>query len=129
MVAVDVRAERLGLRRLAHEEDCARVDEVLHQPVDGEQEAEDDDEPRDQTQAARAVNEGERGGEVDDESGEFGEHHARRVRVVREGARRLDREKRRAHVLRGAAAQGEELYETDSEEAEEWQLQKVSAHA
>jgi hypothetical protein len=89
VVAVDVRAERLGLLRLAHPEDGARVDEVLHQSVDGEQEAEDDDEPRDQLQPFRAVHEGERRGEVDQQPRELDERRARCLRVEGERARRL----------------------------------------
>ena len=66
---------------------------MLHHPVDGEEEAEDDDEARDESETARAVYERERGGEVDDEPRELYEHYARRVRVEREAARGVGRGK------------------------------------
>src|SRR5437868_5577422 len=121
MMFVNERAKRVPLIRRAQPVDLIRVDEVLHQPEGGQEKAEDGHEAHDEAQARGAVNEDERGGEVDQKRGQLDEHEEGRVWIERE---RMHGRSLQPRCVRLPVWQ--QLNETDDEETGERQLQEVA---
>src|SRR5205085_6635429 len=121
VMSVDERPERMALIRRAHPVDLIRVDEMLQQTEEGEQETEDGHDAHNEAQARGAVNEDKRGGEVDEERRELDEHKARRVWIERE---RVDG--RWLQPVCAGLTKRQQLNEADNEDTDQRQLQAVA---